>query len=163
MASYDKPDYDKKQFNSMKDEAVWRIKEMHKRAKSDINVQKNVEPEKSETIKNENLHNNKQNQRVNNNFKHQQNSSPFSQFFNTNSNGFEKLKNAFSPKKQASTNEDNSDKKDPLQNVLGGIFDGAFKDFNIDTEKIILGVLIYLIYKNKGDTKLLLALGYLLL
>lgn len=37
------------------------------------------------------------------------------------------------------------------------------KDIHIDEEKAIIALLIYVLYKNGGDVKLMLALGYLLL
>ncbi len=77
---------------------------------------------------------------------------PFAQLFGSNLGAFNKFKTFFS--------KDNAqDSSKPLQ----GFFDGLLKDFNIDEEKIILGVLIYLLYKNGSDVKLLLALGYLLI
>lgn len=45
--------------------------------------------------------------------------------------------------------------------VLGGLFDmGGVK---LDEEKALIGILIYILYKQGADIKLLLALGYLLL
>lgn len=38
-----------------------------------------------------------------------------------------------------------------------------FKGIHIDEEKALIGLLIYVLYKNGADTKLLLALGYLIL
>lgn len=38
-----------------------------------------------------------------------------------------------------------------------------FDELNIDEEKAIIGVLIYVLYKNGADIKLMLALGYLLI
>lgn len=76
---------------------------------------------------------------------------PFAQLFGSNLGAFNKFKKLLS--------KDSEDGKKPLQ----GFLDGLLKDFNIDEEKIILGVLIYLLYKNGSDVKLLLALGYLLL
>ncbi len=38
-----------------------------------------------------------------------------------------------------------------------------FDELNIDEEKAIIGILIYVLYKNGADIKLMLALGYLLI
>ena len=38
-----------------------------------------------------------------------------------------------------------------------------FDDLNIDEDKAVIGILIYILYKNGGDIKLMLALGYLLI
>lgn len=50
---------------------------------------------------------------------------------------------------------ESDDKKDSLLSL--------FKDIHIDEEKALIGLLIYILYKNGADTKLLLALGYLIL
>lgn len=44
-----------------------------------------------------------------------------------------------------------------------GSLTALLKDINIDEEKALIGLLIYILYKNGADTKLLLALGYLIL
>lgn len=41
----------------------------------------------------------------------------------------------------------------------GSIFD----ELGIDEEKALIGILLYILYKNGADIKLLLALGYLLM
>lgn len=38
-----------------------------------------------------------------------------------------------------------------------------FDELNIDEEKAVIGILIYVLYKNGADIKLMLALGYLLI
>lgn len=44
---------------------------------------------------------------------------------------------------------------DPLKSLLG--------DFKIDSEKALILLMLFVLYKNKADIKLLLALGYLLI
>lgn len=67
----------------------------------------------------------------------------------------------------------NSKGGSPLSDFLGSIAglggskgssSGSILDeLNIDEEKAIIGILIYILYKNGADIKLMLALGYLLL
>lgn len=45
----------------------------------------------------------------------------------------------------------------------GGLLPSLLSDIKIDEEKALIGLLIYVLYKNGCDTKLMLALGYLLL
>lgn len=47
----------------------------------------------------------------------------------------------------------------------GGILEGlsGLWNFNIDEEKALIGIIIYILIKNKADPKLILGLGYLLL
>lgn len=45
----------------------------------------------------------------------------------------------------------------------GGLLSSLLSDIKIDEEKALIGLLIYVLYKNGCDTKLMLALGYLLL
>lgn len=69
-----------------------------------------------------------------------------------------------------------SERSDPIQSLLGGILGGGSKKgdsekgelFNIagiaiDEEKALIGMMIYILYKQGADIKLLLALGYLLI
>ena len=59
----------------------------------------------------------------------------------------------------------------PLSSILGTLMGNSRKSgelFNlgnikIDEEKALIGMLIYILYKQNSDIKLLLALGYLLL
>lgn len=47
---------------------------------------------------------------------------------------------------------------------VGGILSSLLgSDSKIDEEKALIGMLIYILYKNGADVKLMLALGYLLL
>lgn len=63
---------------------------------------------------------------------------------------------------------------DPIHNLIGGLMGGNASASNkgelfniggikIDEEKAMIGLLIYILYKQGSDVKLLLALGYLLL
>ena len=49
------------------------------------------------------------------------------------------------------------------QTQLGGLLSSILGNVKIDEEKALIGMLIYVLYKNGGDVKLMLALGYLLL
>lgn len=50
------------------------------------------------------------------------------------------------------------------QGGIGGILSSILgHDTKIDEEKALIGMLIYILYKNGADVKLMLALGYLLL
>lgn len=62
--------------------------------------------------------------------------------------------------------EGNAEKKvsAPIsQQAAGGILSSLLGDSKIDEEKALIGMLIYILYKNGADVKLMLALGYLLL
>lgn len=59
-------------------------------------------------------------------------------------------------------------KKPDQQNILGSLLNGInipfLKDgFKLNSDIIVIGALIYLLYKEKADIKILLALGYILL
>lgn len=65
-----------------------------------------------------------------------------------------------------------SDNKTHQQNGLNDILSTLFPqsnnlsnmwDFKIDEEKALIGIIIYILAKNKADPKLLIGLGYLLL
>lgn len=47
--------------------------------------------------------------------------------------------------------------------LLSGLLGGNLGDIKIDEEKALIGLLIYILYKQGADIKLLLGLGYLLL
>ena len=73
--------------------------------------------------------------------------------------------------KPAPQNSPNNMGNQNMQSTLGNLLnmgnltgvEGILKDFNIDNEKILIGILAYLLYKNNADLKLIIALGYLLL
>lgn len=54
----------------------------------------------------------------------------------------------------SSPQEHKPESKNPLLDIAG---------INIDEEKALIGLLIYILYKNGAEIKLLLGLGYLLL
>lgn len=52
----------------------------------------------------------------------------------------------------------------PVRPMAGGLLSSLLgPDNKIDEEKALIGMLIYILYKNGADVKLMLALGYLLL
>lgn len=80
-------------------------------------------------------------------------SNPFAQLFGSNLGGFNRFKNS---------SNDNKKSDNIVTDISGGI--GKFlKDFQIDEEKLLILLLIYVLYKNGADIKLLLALGYLII
>lgn len=68
-------------------------------------------------------------------------------------------------------NQQQSSAQDPLQGLFSSLLgaDGSsggltnLWDFKIDEEKALIGLIIYILAKNKADPKLLIGLGYLLL
>lgn len=76
---------------------------------------------------------------------------------------------------QTSGNRQNGHNSNSLNGLLGGLFGGSSKSgqekgvlFNIggikiDEEKALIALMIYILYKNGADVKLLLGLGYLLI
>lgn len=84
--------------------------------------------------------------------------SPLAQLFGSNLGGFNKMKNKQSDGKPGlfpSNDDDDTKTKSFIANLL--------KEFNIDEEKLMLILLIYILYKNGSDFKLIAALGYLLI
>lgn len=205
--------YSRKEFETMQQEAIRRVKEMQKRAQSYVSVppqddktSENKSPENNSTSKstqnrqnnfnhnktslnnnasmNRNFNNNQRNNQsqnshqyyqkkpagnynhsqmqggINPNYQRMPMGNPFSQLFGSNLGAFSKFKNMFKP---TTSPQPDSEKSNKDENPLDGLLNGVLKDFDIDEEKIILGILIYLLYKNGSDAKLLLALGYLLL
>ena len=211
--------YSRKEFETMQQEAIRRVREMHKRAQSYVNVPSQDDTTTQKSPQNDSSKNNNSNSHTNqsrrnntnpnryypygypnrnmsktqqekqpqqkpphpNNGNMQNNpyrpqmhngmnpnyqrmpmGNPFSQLFGSNLGAFTKFKNMFKPANSPPSNPD-CDKDEKDEKPLNKLINGMFKDFNIDEEKIILGVLIYLLYKNGSDAKLLIALGYLLL
>ncbi len=68
------------------------------------------------------------------------------------------------PQKQETHSAAQFTQKDHEHSPPGGLLGGLLgSDFKIDEEKALIGMLIYILYKNGADVKLMLALGYLLL
>ena len=62
------------------------------------------------------------------------------------------------------TQRDHSQQKAPQSSsLLSGLLGGNLGDIKIDEEKALIGLLIYILYKQGADITLLLGLGYLLL
>ncbi len=80
-------------------------------------------------------------------------SNPFAQLFGSNLGGFNRFKN-FS--------NDNKKSEHAFTDVSGSV-GKLLKNFQIDEEKLLILILIYVLYKNGADIKLLLALGYLII
>lgn len=80
-------------------------------------------------------------------------SNPFAQLFGSNLGGFNKYKNSSNPNNQGN---------EMINDISKGI--GKFiSDISIDEEKLLILLLIYILYKNGADIKLLIALLYLIL
>ncbi len=82
-------------------------------------------------------------------------SSPFSQLFGSNLAGFNKVKK--------DGDSENSLLGSSIVTDITGSISKLFSDFSIDEEKLLILILIYILYKNGADIKLLLALGYLII
>ena len=114
--------YSEKNFNSMQEEAVKRVKEMQKRSRNAVDTSEQNDIKKTD--------------------------------------GMPQTKE----KMQTS-------RLSPLTSLFGNITGNGTKDkelfdlgnIKIDEEKALIGILIYILYKQNADIKLLLALGYLLL
>lgn len=98
---------------------------------------------------------NKNSHASNNTSNHNRNNSsnPFAQLFGSNLGGFNRAKE-YNDKK---VNEDN------IVGEITGSISKAFKDFNLDEDKMLILLLIYILYKNGADVKLILALAYLII
>lgn len=84
--------------------------------------------------------------------------SPLAQLFGSNLGGFNKAKSqpkSNKPDLFPDSPDDDGKTKSFIENLL--------KEFNIDQEKLMLILLIYVLYKNGSDFKLIAALGYLLI
>lgn len=120
--------YSSKDFSTMQEEAVKRVREMQKRSRSIVNGGNKAAQEKTAS-------------------------------------------HAPPPSENSSAKKS---RPDPIHNLLGGLMGGSASSSNkgelfniggikIDEEKAMIGLLIYILYKQGSDVKLLLALGYLLL
>lgn len=105
------------QFNAMQEEAIRRVREMHRRSQSIVG--------------------------------------PAATEDNTPSEGNTSAAN----KSPEAVKRSNS----PSGGLLGGLLGGNLGGLKIDEEKALIGLLIYILYKQGADIKLLLGLGYLLL
>jgi hypothetical protein len=89
---------------------------------------------------------------------------PFAQLFGSNMGGFNRYKQQNNQKSPPPSHNSPPPKKDEdLVSDIKEKLSLMLKDFKIDDEKIILGLLIYVLYKNKADFKLLVALAYLII
>ncbi len=179
--------YNVDSFNSMHRDAMKRIKELHQRALPNEEV-KEIEtaqiseepieiadiPEGTSAQENTNENNQKSNSIFQNN--------PLSQMLGNFSNplkGGSLLGNLSNPLKNGplkdgasmlsgilngKSNPDKDSSGDFLSGILGktGSIGDLLKKLNIDEEKLLILFLIYILYKNGSDYKLLLALGYLI-
>lgn len=72
---------------------------------------------------------------------------------------------------KTSQNRGQSQSSTPFQEIFGSIFPqketieklSSLWDFKLDEEKALIGIIIYILVKNKADPKLIIGLGYLLL
>ena len=80
-------------------------------------------------------------------------SNPFAQLFGSNLGGFNRFKNY---------SNDNKKSENAFTDVSGSV-GKLLKNFQIDEEKLLILILMYVLYKNGADIKLLLALGYLII
>ncbi len=205
--------YNQRDFETMRQEAIKRIREMHKHSQQSVSDNgesanhnaftnststENKHNSSTENMNQTSFRNNRQNMN-NQNFRQNNNSqstnksqnanqsnqrggnqqqfqnnrssggNPFAQLFGSNLGGFNKYKQnnpqANQPQKppQAQMPPEPPKQGDDLVSDIKDKLSGMLKDFNIDDEKIILGLLIYVLYKNKADLKLLIALAYLII
>lgn len=146
-------------FENMQREAIRRVQDMQRRSNNIVREQNqnNRQPNGSQ-------------QRQSN---HAQNAAPSNPPDNSTHTA-----NQSPPQNQPQTN---NVQQNPLDNIsaqlsslIGGIFNNTqatqssplaalLHDFKLDEEKIILGILIYILAKNGADLKLVLALAYLII
>lgn len=156
----------------MQQEAFRRVREMQKKSQSYINAEppQNKAPEHTSRPQNKEpppppkmseSHQTQPNQHNQQNHQNQQRqcrpnmSNPFAQLFGSNLGGFNRYKNCCEPKKPMPEKPpEHHENEQSHMNPL---------DFRIDEEKAILLMLIYLLYKNGADIKLIIALAYLLI
>lgn len=74
-------------------------------------------------------------------------------------------KGSFNTRQPEAVTKSSADSPERLGSVhkKSGILDNLLPDMNIDEEKIILMALIALLFKEKADMKLLIALGYIIM
>lgn len=169
--------YNQKDFESMRQDAMKRIREMHSYAQTSDSPPQNSASPKTNSHQNNssaktqtsshptnNATQNQAKQSSNNNNRRTNSSNPFAQLFGSNLGGFNraKQKSAPPPVQKPPSPPPQQETPDIAEDIKGKI-DGFLKDFNIDEEKIILALLIYSLYKNNADYKLLLALAYLII
>jgi len=180
--------YNKQQIETMQQEAIKRVREMQKKAQQYVVNEPEKPSSKSSTSTNSNSRqhvNNAnhaqmpaQNATSNNNQNNipprsnQQNNrssmaNPFAQLFGSNMGGFNRYKNNTPEHKNppghtAPVEKNNLPREHSNSDPLSGV-NNLLKDFNFDEEKLIIIALMYLLYKNGADIKLILSLGYLLI
>lgn len=125
--------YNSKDFNSMQEEAIRRVHEMQQRSQNLVNGA----PIQKESPSEEN--NDAQSKTVNQNHRKPMNPNPLNGLLSGILGG-------------------NSSKGGQGNNELFNL--GGIK---IDEEKALIALMIYILYKNGADVKLLLGLGYLLI
>ena len=150
--------YSKDEFETMQQEAIRRVKEMKKKASSYINsstfnsdnsTKANTSSSKSNNYVPPNNNTTNKNANVRNNC------NPFSQIFGSNLGGFNRYKNNSNPSPAQKSTAAPSTKNDAGFNFLSNI--------PIDEEKLLILLLIYILYKNGADIKLIIALAYLII
>lgn len=145
----------------MQRDAIARAREMQKRASNYVPPNSNT-PKSPPTPNQQATNNNNNNMPRNNN-----NSTQNSQSNNKNADNFHKdnhftnqgAKHFDIPPPEKKPNENSSVLGFDISKTLNGLLGGM----KIDEEKVLIGLLIYVLAKNGSDIKLLLALGYLLL
>lgn len=118
-----------------------------------FNQQKQI---KSQTQSRQTVENKKpvQDNSLKNKSNHQNGSNPYSQLFGSNLGGFNRYKN-----ESNNHNKSNGILPSEVTNSINKIL----HDVSIDEEKLLILILIYILYKNGADMKLIIALGYLII
>lgn len=118
---------------------------------SNLNFNKQQEVPKKDAEKNDKPSEEKKPEQSTHN--RQNASNPFAQLFGSNLGGFNRFKNSSCDNK----------KSDNTFTDISGSIGKLLKNFQIDEEKLLILILIYVLYKNGADIKLLIALGYLII
>ena len=148
----------------MQQEAFRRVREMQKKSQSYINTEPQPQnkapehtsrPQSKEPPPPPKPSVNQQSQQNQQRQCHPNMSNPFAQLFGSNLGGFNRYKNCCEQKKP--TPEKTPEHHENEQSHMNPL------DFRIDEEKAILLMLIYILYKNGADIKLIIALAYLLI